>query len=93
MNEVIVISNPSKPPSVYDYRTHANTALDSRPNNIAEKIVRFADVTIDVFRRRITRRGEEIEVTPAEYKSSTAFYSKRRSSSDARRNLECCLGL
>jgi len=67
INEVIVISNPSKPPSVYEYRTHANTALDSRPNNIAEKIVRFADVTIDVFRRRITRRGEEIEVTPAEY--------------------------
>ena len=64
MNEVIVISNPSTPHSAYEYRTHANTALDSRPNNIAEKIVRFADVTIDVFRRRITRRGEEIEVTP-----------------------------
>jgi DNA-binding response OmpR family regulator len=67
MNEVIVISNPSKPPSVYDYRTHANAALDSRPNNVAEKIIRFADVTIDVGRRRITRSGEVVEVTPAEY--------------------------
>ena len=68
MNEVIVINNnPSKPPSVYEYRTHANAALDSRPNNIAERIIRFADVTVDVVRRRITRSGEEVEVTPAEY--------------------------
>ena len=67
MNEVIVINNPSKPPSVYEYRAHANAALDSRPNNVAEKIVRFGDVTIDVGRRRITRSGEVVEVTPAEY--------------------------
>jgi len=68
MNEVIVINNnPSKSPSVYEYRTHANAALDSRPNNIAERIIRFADVTVDVVRRRITRSGEEVEVTPAEY--------------------------
>jgi DNA-binding response OmpR family regulator len=67
MNEVIVINNPSKPPSVYEYQTHANAALDSRPNNFAENIIRFADVTIDVGRRRITRSGEVVEVTPAEY--------------------------
>jgi hypothetical protein len=36
MNEVIVINNPSKPPSVYEYRTQANAALDSRPNNVSE---------------------------------------------------------
>lgn len=67
MNEAVVINNPSKPPSVYEYRTHANAALNSRPNNIAEKIIRFADVTVDVVRRRITRSGEVVEVTPAEY--------------------------
>src|SRR5579862_2379941 len=67
MNEVIVINNPSKPPGVYEYRTQANAALDSRPNNVAEKIIRFGDVTIDVGRRRITRSGEVVEVTPAEY--------------------------
>jgi DNA-binding response OmpR family regulator len=67
MNEVIVINNPAKPPSVYEYRTHANAALDSRPINFAEKIMRFADVTVDVGRRRITRSGEVVEVTPAEY--------------------------
>ena len=67
MNEVIVINNPSKPPSVYEYRTNANAALDSRPNNFAERIIGFADVTIDIGRRRITRRGEAVEVTPAEY--------------------------
>jgi DNA-binding response OmpR family regulator len=67
MNEVIVINNPSTLPSVYEYRARANAALDSRPNNVAEKIIRFADVTIDVGRRRITRSGEVVEVTPAEY--------------------------
>ena len=67
INEVIVINNPSKPPGVYEYRAQVNSAQDSRPNNIAEKIVRFADVTIDVGRRRITRSGEVVEVTPAEY--------------------------
>jgi len=64
MNEVIAIKNPSKPPSVFESPTHA---MDSRPNNIAEKIICFADVTIDVGRRRITRSGEVVEVTPAEY--------------------------
>jgi DNA-binding response OmpR family regulator len=67
MNEVIVINNPSKPPSVYEYRAQANSAQDRWPNNVAEKIIRFADVTIDVGRRRITRSGEVVEVTPAEY--------------------------
>ena len=68
MNEVIVINNPSTPPpSVYEYRTHASAAMDSRQINFAEKIIRFADVTVDVGRRRITRSGEVVEVTPAEY--------------------------
>jgi DNA-binding response OmpR family regulator len=68
MNEVIVINNPSTPPpSVCEYRTHASSAMDSQPISFAEKIVRFADVTVDVGRRRITRSGEVIEVTPAEY--------------------------
>ena len=64
MNEVIAIDNPSKPaPSGYEYRTHACVALGSRAINFAEKIVRFADVTVDVGRRRITRNGETIEVS------------------------------
>ena len=67
MNEVIVINNPPTPPSVYEYRAQVNAAQDSWPNNVAEKIIRFADVTIDVGRRRITRSGEVVEVTPAEY--------------------------
>jgi DNA-binding response OmpR family regulator len=32
-----------------------------------DHIVRFADVTVDVARRKITRSGEVVEVTPAEY--------------------------
>jgi DNA-binding response OmpR family regulator len=73
MNNVVVFSNPAKPPSVYEYRTHANAVLDSWPNNIAEQIVGFADVTIDVVRRRITRSGKVVEVTPAEYNLLLCF--------------------
>ena len=81
MNEVIAIDNPSKPaPSGYEYRTHACVALGSRAINFAEKIVRFADVTVDVGRRRITRNGETIEVTPAEYTLLFALCSKKRRS-------------
>jgi DNA-binding response OmpR family regulator len=67
MNDLVAMDNLAKPPGVYQYFTHAITVLNSRPNNIAEQIVRFADVTIDVGRRKITRSGTPVEVTPAEY--------------------------
>jgi DNA-binding response OmpR family regulator len=73
MNNVVVINNPAKPPSIYEYRTHANAVLDSWPNNIADQIVGFADVTIDVVRRRITRSGKVVDVTPAEYNLLLCF--------------------
>jgi DNA-binding response OmpR family regulator len=61
MNDVI-IDNPAKPSSV---RGPINVA--DRPTSQADQIVRFADVTVDVYHRRIIRGGEEVEVTPAEY--------------------------
>ena len=91
MNEVVV-NNLAKTPSVYEYRTHANAVLDSRPNNIAEKIVRFADVTVDVVRRRIARSGEVVEVTPAEYNLLLLFI-QNVDRPLTRCNLECRLGL
>jgi DNA-binding response OmpR family regulator len=67
MNDLVPIDNLAKPPNVYQYFTHSNAVLDSRRNDIAEQIVRFSDVTVDVGRRRITRNGKVVEVTPAEY--------------------------
>jgi DNA-binding response OmpR family regulator len=67
MNDVVVINNPTKPPSKYENITPINAVLDGRSNNTADQIVRFADVTVDVGRRRIMRGGEVVEVTPAEY--------------------------
>ena len=67
MNGFVLIKNLAKLPSRYEDLTHINAIFDSRSGNIADQIVRFADVTIDVGRRRIMRNGEEVKVTPAEY--------------------------
>ena len=68
MNDLVVIKNPAKLPSTYQHFTPINAIFDSRSGNIVNQIVRFADVTVDVGRRRIMRNGEEVKVTPAEYK-------------------------
>jgi DNA-binding response OmpR family regulator len=65
MNDVVVIDNPAKPPSMHGYLTPIS--VDDRSTSQADQIVRFADVTVDVYRRRIIRGGEEVEVTPTEY--------------------------
>jgi DNA-binding response OmpR family regulator len=67
MNALGLIDKPATPPSVYRYFTHSQAVLDSRSNRSCDEIIRFADVTVDVGRRRITRSGEVVEVTPAEY--------------------------
>jgi DNA-binding response OmpR family regulator len=73
MNDLVPIDNLAKPSSVYQYFAHSNAVLDNLRNDIAEQTVRFADVTVDVGRRRITRSGEVVEVTPAEYKLLLLF--------------------
>ncbi len=65
MNDVVVIDNPARPPGMHGYLTPIS--VGDRPTSHADQIVRFADVTVDVYRRRIVRGGEEVEVTPAEY--------------------------
>ena len=42
-------------PSAYPYFNHSNAVLDSRSNGIYDQIIGFADVTVDVGRRKITR--------------------------------------
>jgi DNA-binding response OmpR family regulator len=67
MNNLVVIKNLAKLPSTYDHLTPINAIFDSRSGNIPNQIVRFADVAVDVGRRRIMRDGVEVKVTPAEY--------------------------
>ncbi len=39
----------------------------------ARKVIRFADTEVDLERRVVTRRGEELKLTPAEYNLLTYF--------------------
>jgi hypothetical protein len=54
-NDLAVINNREKPPGVYGYLAPINTDVDSRSSDIAGQILGFADVTIDIGRRKITR--------------------------------------
>ena len=67
MNDLVVIENPQRPPSVYKHVTPINAVLNSRSTHITDQIVRFADVTVDVGRRKIMRGGEIVKLTRAEY--------------------------
>jgi DNA-binding response OmpR family regulator len=67
MNEVIEMSNHGEPPVMYELPSYGNAVSPSRSSNVADQIFRFADVTVDVGRRKITRGGEAVKVTPAEY--------------------------
>ena len=67
MNDVTEISNPAQPPGRYQLLRHRNAVTTRKSTNIADQIFRFGDVTVDVGRRKITRAGEAVKVTPAEY--------------------------
>jgi DNA-binding response OmpR family regulator len=67
MNDVIEIQAQMKPPGMYQIPSHGNAVLPSRSSLVVDQIFRFADVTVDVGRRKITRGGEAVKVTPAEY--------------------------
>lgn len=67
MNDVIEIQAQVKPPGMYQLPSHGNAVFPSRSSLVVDQIFRFADVTVDVGRRKITRGGEEVKVTPAEY--------------------------
>ena len=67
MNNLALIHSPAKPPSIYEYPAGPSVAFNSRSNGTAEQTVQFADVTVDVGRRKIRRNGEVVEVTRAEY--------------------------
>jgi DNA-binding response OmpR family regulator len=73
MNGFVLIKNLAKLPGTYQHLTPINAIFDSRSSNIADQVVRFADVTMDVGRRRIMRDSEEVKVTPAEYNLLSFF--------------------
>jgi two-component system response regulator RegX3 len=67
IDNVAVIDSPERPPSRYRHLSPWKPIVDSRSSEIAEQIVRFADVTVDVGRRKIIRGGEVVKITRAEY--------------------------
>jgi DNA-binding response OmpR family regulator len=67
MRDLAIINDPANPPNAFEYLTPTNAILDRRSTQFEDQIVRFADVTVDIGRRRIMRGDEVIEVTPAEY--------------------------
>jgi DNA-binding response OmpR family regulator len=67
MNHVIEINSLGERPGRYELPIQASAATPSHSGNVADQIFRFADVTVDVSRRKITRGGEAVKVTPAEY--------------------------
>jgi DNA-binding response OmpR family regulator len=72
MNDVVVINNQGQPPSVY-VPNDDNLTLPSNSSNVVDQIVHFADVTVDVGRRKITRGGVAVKVTRAEYNLLVVF--------------------
>jgi DNA-binding response OmpR family regulator len=67
MNDLVVINNPEKPLSMYEYLNPISAVVPIRSGNIDDHVVRFADVTVDVGRRKIMRGGEIVNFTRAEY--------------------------
>jgi DNA-binding response OmpR family regulator len=67
MNDLVVINNPEKPPSMYEYPTPIGADFNSRSDISVDQVIRFAEVTVDVGRRKIMRGAEPVNVTRAEY--------------------------
>jgi DNA-binding response OmpR family regulator len=73
MNDLVVVNNQGEPPSVYELPNDSNLTFPSSSSNVVDQIFRFADVTVDVGRRKITRGGEAVKVTRAEYNLLVVF--------------------
>jgi DNA-binding response OmpR family regulator len=67
MTDLVVIKNPQRPPGMYKHLIHINAPFDRRSASIADEIVSFADVTVDIGRRKIMRGNEIVKLTRAEY--------------------------
>ena len=66
MNDLVMVK-PAKPPGMYGHVSSIHATSDRRQSNIPDQIVHFADVTVDIGRRKIMRGNDVISVTPAEY--------------------------
>jgi DNA-binding response OmpR family regulator len=67
MIDVLVIDQQRELPNVYGVPDGRNAELHRNSSNLVEQIFRFSDVVVDVGRRKITRGGEPLKITPAEY--------------------------
>ena len=67
MNNLVVINNHRHPPGECEFRVSRKATLPTQHANVVDDIIQFADVTVDIGRRKITRGGEAVWLTPAEY--------------------------
>jgi DNA-binding response OmpR family regulator len=67
MNDVVAVDNQGEPPGMYELPSHSNAALSDGSSSVVDQIFRFADVTVNVYRRKILRGGKPVKLTPAEY--------------------------
>jgi DNA-binding response OmpR family regulator len=68
-------------------------AVPRRTSPEARKVVHFSEVGVDLERRVVTRRGEEVKLTPAEYNLLTYFLAEPRPAAHARHDSQFGLGL
>ena len=67
MNNLVVINNHRHPPGACEFPVSRKATLPTRHAQVVDDIIQFADVTVDIGRRKITRGGEAVCLTPAEY--------------------------
>jgi DNA-binding response OmpR family regulator len=67
MIDVLVIDQQWELPNVCGVPGGRDAELHRNSSNLVEQTFRFSDVVVDVGRRKITRGGEPLKITPAEY--------------------------
>lgn len=74
MNELL-IDNPPKTRGVDRLSADANALMYTESNMPANRIYHFSDVTVDLGRRKVTRCGESVQLTRAEFNLLAFFLS------------------
>ena len=72
MSNVVRIHQRNRSPR-YKSRDGSNALLLAKPSRLDNQTFRFADVTVDLGRRKVVRGGEAVRVTRAEYNLLVLF--------------------
>lgn len=73
MIDVLLTEQQWEPPKVYEVPHGRSAELRGNSCNLMEQVFCFADVVVDIGRRKVTRGGDPVKITPAEYKLLVYF--------------------